>query len=203
MPKRFLSLGVGMTPSTTRRGFLWLREKPAARGMGELVRSRRKERGLSQRRLAKKLRLTRQEISNIELGKVRLSRDGFDLAKLAGALELDVARLEAVKPKRKLKDVKAVPGTPGEFLFLRRRELGLTQAQVGQRAQVTPSEVCGVEQGRRRAPKILAKMSAALDCEIPAELLSPKRTLEERKATPPSIVHLRVGDKTIVRESSS
>jgi len=169
-----LARALELAPSALE-GFTSLRGKPAGSSMGELVRSRRKELGLSQRRLAKKLRLTTQEISLIELGKVRLSSDGADLAKLAVALKLNVATLEAVKPKRKLKEVRVVPGTLGEFLFLRRRELGLTQAQVGQHAQVTPSGVCSVEQGRWRGPKTLAKISAVLDCEIPEELLPPKR----------------------------
>lgn len=77
------------------------KEKPASSGMGELVRSRRKKLGLSQGQLAKKLRRTRQEVSSIELGKVRLSSDGVALARFARALKLDVARLKSVQPKRK------------------------------------------------------------------------------------------------------
>ncbi len=172
-----LARALELPPATLEEFVTQPKEKPAASGTGELVRSRRKELGLSQRGLARKLRLSWQEISNIELGKVRLSSDGVHLTKLARALKLDMATLEAVRPKPRPKGrLRAAPNTLGWFLARRRLELGLTQARLGERAQVAPIDISAFERGRRRPdPRTLVKISAALGCEIPVELLAAAR----------------------------
>lgn len=156
--------------------FISAREKVTNSILGQLVRSRRKELKLSQKELANNLRVTPQFVSQIESGQVPLSLGSVNgdstLERLAKTLKLDIAKLQAVRPRRRLKQKKAAPTTLGGFLTARRLELGITQGEVAKRAETSPSEICGVEVGRIRPnAKLLDGFAKALECEIPARFL--------------------------------
>ena len=87
--------------------FVGFVKKETTSKLGSVVRERRKELGLSQVELAKRLGVSRQVVSQIELGKCCLSLEGGRMIeRLAGALGLDVEVLQAVRPKRRPKEKK-------------------------------------------------------------------------------------------------
>lgn len=141
--------------------------------LGQLVRTRRKELGMSSRQLAEILRVSYQYVNQIELGKCRLSENDDMIKQLAEVLELDVNKLGAVRPPRKLKQIDTT-NPLGGFLAVKRLELHLTQQQIGNIAGITASVVSNVEIGKiHPSPKLLHKLSRALNnCQIPPELLS-------------------------------
>lgn len=74
--------------------FVGTRAKRTNGGLGELIRARRKELGLSITQLGKKLQRTRQLISQIELGHSKLSRSRVFVERLAEVLNLEVTMLQ-------------------------------------------------------------------------------------------------------------
>ena len=151
-------------------------EKATSSILGQKIRTGRKRLGLSQNELAEELQVDRQYVSQIESGKIPLSlgdRKGDAMIKrLALILQLDIDELQAVRPKRRLKQKKVKRGTLGGFSTARRLELGITQEEVARRVERSPRWVCGVENGRI-FPKdeLLDRLAKALECEIPLELL--------------------------------
>lgn len=65
-------------------------EKESSNALGAAIRSRRKELEMSVKDLALLLRVSRQYISQIELGEVHLNADAAFLSRLAGALECEI-----------------------------------------------------------------------------------------------------------------
>ena len=147
--------------------------------LGQLIRTRRKELGLSQAQLAEKLKITRQFLCQIELGQCPLSKSDVLIEQLAKILELDISELQTVRPARKVRRVKRVRLTPlGEFLTRRRLELGLSQKELAERVEISSTHVSTVERSARRpSPKLLDKLSKALGCQIPKELMPPPMKL--------------------------
>jgi transcriptional regulator with XRE-family HTH domain len=144
--------------------------------LGNLVRNRRRELGMSTRQLADKLDVSEQFISQIELGQCRLSEGDERIAKLAHVLELDATKLEAVRPKRKLKQMPAQMANAnplGGFLAAKRLELHLTQKEVGERIGLSSTVISYIERGKRYPrSSTLERVAKALDCQIPPELIS-------------------------------
>jgi len=144
--------------------------KPCKSELGRLVRTRRLELGMSANELAEKLDVSKSLVSLIELGRLGLSKDDGRIAQLAQALELDIDKLEALRPARRRKP-KDNADPLGEFLASKRSELRLTQREVGQRTGVATQVVGCIETGRIHPdPKLLAKLAKTLDCEVPHEL---------------------------------
>ncbi|TSC53969.1 MAG: hypothetical protein LiPW31_271 [Microgenomates group bacterium LiPW_31] len=157
--------------------------------LGQLVRSRRRELGLSTIELAKELRVSRQLVTQIELGQCPLNRNDVMIGRLAKVLKLDVTELQAVRPKRRLKRKMAELTTLGGFVVARRQELVLTQSELARRAQIAPSMVCVIERGTYNPGRMtLEKISKALECQIPPELI-PQVT---KKGVPTSSVLVQI-----------
>lgn len=139
--------------------------------LGQLVRDRRKELGLSIGGLATKLGVSKQFVCQIELGRVGLSSSDSVLEGLAKSLELDMAVLHAVRPQRRIKQVPTDQTTLGGFLAAHRLELHLTQREVARRADISLGYISQVEKGRRISLPALEKITSALDCQVPVELV--------------------------------
>jgi len=147
--------------------------KPCKRELGRLVRTRRLELGMSANELAEKLDVSKSLVSLIELGQLGLSKDDGRIAQLAQALELDIDKLEALRPARRRKP-RDNADPLGEFLATKRFELRLTQQEVAQRAGIKAQVVCHVETGRTHPdPDLLDKLAKALNCEVPREFFPP------------------------------
>jgi len=141
--------------------------------LGQLVRSRRKELGLSGRALAQKLGVTHQQVNHIELGKCSLCENDAMIQRLAEALGLDVSRLQAVRPVRKRK-YERDSGTLGGFLAAKRLALHLTQGELGRLVGISGGMVSQIESNRARVSAVLIeKVAKALECEIPTDLVLP------------------------------
>jgi transcriptional regulator with XRE-family HTH domain len=141
--------------------------------LGQLVRSRRKERGLSGQMLAERLKVSRQLVTQIELGQCPLSNNPDMIARLAQILEIDVNRLEAAKPERKLKTKVNNANDLSGFLTAKRLELHLNQRELGELIDISEGCICAFETGRLRpGAKTLDKLSKAFGCGIPSELIS-------------------------------
>lgn len=165
-----LATALELDPSVISR-FVGITHKQTKSEMGQLIRSRRKELGLSLKGLAGKLDVSRQFVSQIEFGQCRLSTNDDIIVKLSDILKLDVAELEAVRPKRRLKHPNNSDGLGG-FLAAKRLELHLTQREVGERTEVAASLVSGIETGSfRPSTNLLKKFSQIFSCEIPAEMI--------------------------------
>lgn len=138
--------------------------------LGRKVRNRRRELGMSSTQLAQKLGVSRQLISQIELGQCSLNNN-VTLEGLAHTLELDVSELRAIRPKRKLAK-RGVRKTPlGNLVTKRRLELRYNQSQVAQLASIGLSTISRIETGEYRpGPRILGRLEKALKCAIPTEI---------------------------------
>jgi transcriptional regulator with XRE-family HTH domain len=159
--------------SSSLSRFVGMTRKETTSELGQLVRDRRKELGMSIRKLADRLNVTYQFVSQIELGQCRVSKNDELIGKLAQALELDVAELEAVRPERRMKQMQKEHINPlSGFLAAKRLELRLTQREVSERAEVGAAVVSGIETGRLRpSSNVLEKIAKVLDCQIPPELI--------------------------------
>lgn len=169
-----LATALNLDPSVFRAFTSRNDEKEPIGELGRTIRSRRKDLGISGEELAKKMGVSRQLVSQIELGQYGLRNDKR-IKQLAQILGLDENELKTVRPKRKVSGRTRKPGFANplcEFLIKRRLELQLTQRQVGKLAGITASYVCDVEGGRVRPnSKLLDKLATALTCEIPPGLL--------------------------------
>jgi transcriptional regulator with XRE-family HTH domain len=148
-------------------------QKKTKSELGQLVRTRRKELAISIKDLAQKLNVSRQFVNQIEFGQCRLSENDEMIVKLAQVLELDINRLEVLRPERRLKQMENA-NPLGGFLAAKRLELRLTQREVSEHAGIASSLLSGVETGRfHPSPKLLKKLTTILKCQIPSELIPP------------------------------
>jgi len=166
--------------SSTLSRFVGTTRRETKSELGQLIRTRRKELGMSIKRLAKKLNVSQQFINQIEFGKCNLSKGDETIVKIAQALELDVNKLKAVRPEKKRKQLGKLMTervTPlGKFITTRRLELQLSQADVARSANSHTSLVSNLERGVcRPGDCTLKRISEALECEIPAELVPLRR----------------------------
>lgn len=151
-------------------GFVYSRTKPCTNNLGRRVRERRAELGMSGQQLADRVGVTRQTISYVELGQLKLTSSDVTLHKFAEALGLPVGELLAVRSRRAIKQVQTDMSTLGGYFAARRLELGLTQREVAERAGHTPSYVSIIEKGYRVPLSTAVKIAEVLECQIPMEL---------------------------------
>jgi transcriptional regulator with XRE-family HTH domain len=140
--------------------------------LGQLIRKRRKELGLSGSDLARRLDVAKQTVNQIEFGKSPLNSSDGMIEKLAEILKIDASELLAVRNKRKIKKANT-PNPLIEFLVNKRIELHFTQQQVIKLSGLATSYVCSIEKGRiKPCLGALGKIARALgDCQIPPELI--------------------------------
>lgn len=141
-------------------------ERETASRLGGLIRSSRKELGFTQEELAQKLGVSKQYISQVEIGQRPLNEGDFTLERLAKTLKLDLTVLRASRPLRKMKKPRA-ENTLGGFLTSQRLKLRLTQREVAKQAGVNQSTVGLIERGitRHPHPELLTKIARALGCQ--------------------------------------
>lgn len=165
-----LATALDLDPSVLGK-FVGTTQKETVSELGQLIRSRRKELLMSINILAKKLKVSRQFVNQIEFGQCRLIENDEMIAQLAQVLELDINQLEAVRPERRLKKMENT-NSLGKFLSAKRLELRLTQREVSERAEIRSNVVSGVETGRvHPSPNLLKKFTTVLNCQIPPELI--------------------------------
>ncbi len=158
--------------------------------LGQIIRLRRKELGMSVVDLAEKMGKTHQHMSHIELGKIPLCSDKSDqlIQQLARVLKLDPECLgdPSVRPSRGRKEMNNQSAL-AKFLSNRRAELRLTQKELSDISGLQIGTITNVERGYGHPHKeTLHKLADALDCDIPSELLhNPSRKSKlTRKRTP-------------------
>ncbi len=170
---KLLGNALDLNPSILTRFIIKQRQKETASELGQLIRSRRKELTMSLAELGNKVGVTRQHVSLIELGRIRLNGNKNIMVKISKALGLDLKAMENLIPRRKLKKSKEV-NSLGGFLSGKRIELDLTQSELGRRTKLPGSYICQIELGKIiPRNKNLLKISEALSCEIPNELIPP------------------------------
>lgn len=95
---RLLASALDFEPSVFVR-FVNTNSRPSDNELGQLIRRRRMDLAMSIIELAKRLRVSRQFVSYIELGKIGLSESDKTIERLARVLGLSRRRLKAVRPK--------------------------------------------------------------------------------------------------------
>ena len=150
--------------------FMGANQKASESDLGQLIRTRRKALGMSPKALAEQLEVSRQFVSQVELGRSSLSESGDMIARLAQVLQLDVEELEAVRPRRKRKQMES-PNPLAGFLAEERVRLGLTMREVSKLGGISQGTISTVERGLSRpSPAVLDRFARALQCQIPPEL---------------------------------
>ena len=137
--------------------------------MGRMCRRARKKLGLSLKRCAEKVGVSRQAIHQLETGKTKGSNSKL-IENLVQVLDLNINELEAVRPKRKLCEKKR--NNPlGDYLTRRRLKVHLTQNELARRAGIGRF-LSDIEQGKC-VPKYstLNKIAGVLECEMPKKLV--------------------------------
>lgn len=166
---RLLAHALELEPAVLIRFVGWQR-KQADSDLGRLIRSRREGLGLSCAELGRKLGISRAAMSQIELGETRLSQNDIKFAKLAKALRIDIAKLKALRLKKRLKQIPADPRTLGGFLTIRRLKLNLTQREVVERSGLHIHTIGTIEKNRhcpRRSS--LDKLAGVLEFRVSRE----------------------------------
>lgn len=160
----------------TLANFMGINTKKSPSIFGQNVRYLRIKKGLSQKQLAKTTGVSKQLISQVELGLTPLSNNLAE--KLSRIFGIDPAELKSLKPKRKIKRVKR-DDPLGYFLSEKRIEARLTQAQLAKLAEVNPSTILHAEKGILHNIDLLNKIAGVLKCRIPEVLLpGPKSTYD-------------------------
>lgn len=154
--------------------FHFITSEEDARGkLGQVILNRRSELGISLRGLASRLGISYQAVSLVERGKTRLL-DDKSIDKFSQALDINPGVLLLARGgrlRRKYKRKKALAetrATPlGRFMTQKRLELGLTQRQLAQLANINVGAVLGIEK-KNSYPKIeiLLEVLKALKCEV-------------------------------------
>ena len=161
-------------PHATFAKFLMKPSDGSMLKLGELIRTRRKELGLSQGDLARELGVSLQAVHAIEKGVVGLGKSPQTIAKLEQILKLEEGTLAALVEKR-TRTVKRKKDTLGAFITEHRKTLGLSQRQLAKRANIAQSTLCYYERGdseKKPRRRLILKLEKALGCEIPQELIS-------------------------------
>lgn len=154
--------------------FVGITCKSSQSQLGQCLRNRRKELGISGIELARRFKVSKQLISQIELGKSSLSQSKEMVTQLAKVLDLDIKALQAFRPKHKKIFTKRADSNPlGGFLTKRRLELDLTQREVSELIGEYYGFVSHIERGSiPLSLERLKKFETVLQCKIPVELTS-------------------------------
>ncbi len=155
--------------------FIGKHKKEPVSEFGKLIRTRRRALGMVGSRLADELNVSIQYIDQIESGDCRLSNSDELIARLAKILQIDVDKLNALRPAKRAPELEHK--TPlGRLLVTRRFELCLSQKEAAKRAGISSVVLGRMEAGKYKLLNGTAKkLAKALEFEIPAELI------EERK----------------------
>lgn len=153
-------------------GFGGRRLKKSESQLGRFIRSKREECELTQAQLAGKLAISRQHMSQIELGQSSLIQSPQRLKGLAKILGLDLAKLGKLTFRKIRRVDKRQKNTLGAFLTNRRLELQWPQVKVAKLAKTWPPVISGIERNTYLpSKKTLDRIAEALKCVIPAELI--------------------------------
>lgn len=148
----------------------------AEQKLGQCIRDRREEVGMSGAELARRLYVTRERISQIERGS-RAPTTNL-LKGLAEVLDLNLDKLKALVPTKKpakTESLSTQEASPmGKFLRERRITLGLTVKELAKRAGVSAVTLGSFEAGRSnpqgRTLKRLTNALNSLGVTVPEEI---------------------------------
>jgi len=141
-------------------------KKGRPNNLGRKIRTQRKKLGMNGSKLARRLGVSRQYVSLIELGQSPLCHSPI-IRQLARVLKLDTSVLTSARPRRKL--FQPVRGKPlGTFLTRKRVILGLNQEEIAKRANIDRTTLQGAEAGTTNPlAETLSKLCRTLECEVP------------------------------------
>lgn len=171
--------------------FMGYARKDTGSNLGQLVRTRRKELGMSAAALAEKLDVTYQYVSYIESGRCHMSESDERVTQLARVLKLEIGQLKSVRLKRRIYRIRTA--TPlGKFLVEERVRLGLSQKEAAQRIGISSTIISRLEKRERRPNlQLLNKITEALGIQIPPELIPvPMRDPRDHNKTHESIMYV-------------
>lgn len=138
-----------------------------------MVRAGRKKLAMNGPQLAERLRVSRQFVSQIELGLCYLTNGDRMVKRLAKILKIDLGKLRAVRPRRRICQRKR-GNSLSNFLTERRVALLLTQAEVAERAGRSKDAIKRIELGTYHpSPLMLKQIGKALGCKVPLDLMPP------------------------------
>lgn len=159
-------------------------QKTTLSKLGASIRKAREARSLSILVLAEKVGVSKQYISLLELGRVPVRHDSPALQRIIDALELDRNQvISLVDPPKKLgrKRIHHPARIPacyldtvrlGAFIRAKRRDAGLTQGELADKAKLSQTSISCIEGGvGKRAPHkgTIQALEAALGCTINLE----------------------------------
>lgn len=169
-----LADGLRCNVSCFKPFYFAVKEKKQKTGnkFGIFVREHRKKRGLSQEVLASQMGISKNAVSLVELGVIKMIR-GEHLASLASALNVDATKLKAKTDKGKVAKRKRSTSL-GQSLTDRRLELGLSQTKLAKEAGTRLEYINNLENGRNigvpRLKRALQKVIPVLQCKFPPNL---------------------------------
>ncbi len=133
--------------------------------LGEFLRRRRLELGLSQEKIADNVEVSRNYVSLIELGKIGLCESDGLLLKIAKILDLDVNVLKDLRPSKRSKKRDTELGA---IIVDRRHEMRLSQSEFASLAGLRVSQIIGLERGtiKRPNPVTITKLEKVLGFKI-------------------------------------
>lgn len=144
-------------------------ETPTSSALGKVIRARRKKLGWAQQELGARIRISRQAVSMIELGRVPLSNGGTKtLGRLARVLGMDFKTLRCLAPikcrqKRHANRVKPRSTKLGRALTSWRRAENLSQPAAAQRLGISYYYYWAIESGHAKPGReALAKIEKGL-----------------------------------------
>ena len=132
--------------------------------------AKRLELRLTQREVCERAEVSANVVSGVETGRFRPSANLLE--KFSQILNCEIPmELIPVPHVREISHIERETGL-GKFLAEKRQELRLNVVQFAQKAETSQGVVSGIERGTYRAgSRVLAKISKAIGCEIPAELI--------------------------------
>ncbi len=146
-----------------------MRQRYRPTKMGRIFRAQRKQLSLTLAKCALVVGVSRQAISQIEMGKNRGGNSKV-IEALAQFLKLDFNNIETIRPKRRLCKKKRETAL-GSFLTRQRLKSHLSQNEVARWAGVSRS-ISDIERGKTYPRhSTLEKITWVLECEIPEKLL--------------------------------
>ncbi|MBI2475300.1 XRE family transcriptional regulator [Candidatus Uhrbacteria bacterium] len=146
--------------------------------IGNFLRSKRLEFGLTQKEVAARAGISRHTLSDIEVGRHLPRRRTLDSLKEVLGNFVVPSHLVSVAPNGYNKGVprftkKRAKNSLGRFVTKRRIELHLTQEQLAKRLGKCRVVITRIETGTYNNVKNLSdKLSRALECEIPSDLVA-------------------------------
>ena len=144
---------------------------------GNLIRLKRLELGFSLKVAALKLQVSAENVRLMENGKISFSTGDEKITKLAKILKIDLERLKALRPERKMRAAITDPETFAGLLTNRRLELHMSRKHLSENSGVSRNMIFFLETGKRHpsSQEMLDKICYVLKYQIPPSLITIKQ----------------------------